>query len=140
MKIVEVAEELKASVSLAKEFKETFMDLVKRDHCTEEELFEKIGLDGVLSNADLTRSQKINTIRWRMHKLRFPKLAETEEKFNQAKKRLKLPESIHINPSEFFEKKEIKIEIKSRSKEELKEQIEKLSDSIQQNNIDDLFV
>ncbi len=138
MKINEIADQLKASVSLKREFKEALSDCMKRDDATEESILTQIELEALLEHNDLSRAQKCQELRWRLHKLRYPKLAEAEQRFQQAKKKLCLPESIHINPSDFFEKKEIKIEIKSRSQKEFKEQINKLKTI--QNEIDDLFV
>ncbi len=140
MKIKEITYQLKASVSVARELEEVVKDLVRRDDVSEEGLLEKIGVEELLADSDQSRAQKLQQLRWRLRKLRYPKLAEAEERFEQAKKSLHLSESIHLHHCESFEKKEIKVEIKSRSVEEFQEQVKKLNAMAHQKEFKDLFV
>ena len=140
MNIKEISETLRATVSVKKELAELVQDLIRRDEATEEFILKRIEVPSLLENKSLSLPQKCQELRWRLRKLRYPLLAEAEERFLAAKKKLSLPESIHINPSQFFEKKEIKLELKARSPKEFKELIKKLNSIAEKNGIEDLFI
>jgi len=140
MNLKEISETLRATVSVKKELAEMVQDLIQRDEATEESILSQVGVTTLLEDKNLQVPQKCQELRWRLRKLRYPLLAEAEERFLAAKKRLALPESIHINPSQFFEKKEIKLELKARSPKEFKELIKKLHSIAEKNGIEDLFI
>lgn len=140
MKITDLCEKLRASVSIKKELKEVVHDLMQRDEILEEALLKKIEANELLEDPHLSIPQKCQQLRWRLHKLRYPHLAQAEERFLQTKKKLSLPETIHLQHSPFFEKKEIKMELKFRSAQEYRELVKKLHAIAEKEDLEDLFL
>lgn len=130
MNIQQLCDQLRATVSLRRELAEMVRDLVKRDGMSEVELLRHIEAEGVT---------ELEELRQRLKKLRYPNLAVAEEKFAAAKKKLRLPEAIHLHPSPFFEKKELKLEMKFHSPEEFRKLVDKLNE-VADNGVGDLFL
>jgi len=93
VKLTELSEILRASVSIKKELSEMVQDLIKRDGLTEEAIIQKVDAHALIDDSSLRLPQKCQQLRWRLRKLRYPHLAQAEERFLQTKKKLQLPES-----------------------------------------------
>lgn len=98
-------------------------EIVFRDKCALEDIFEELGIWQYL---DLEKPQQ--KIIDELFKYRYPTYTEAEEKWQEEIKNLHLPDKMKVTHYPFFEKKQIELTIRLQDTEELKKLIEKLED------------
>jgi hypothetical protein len=96
-------------------------EILFRDKCCLEDIFEKLGISEYL---DLEKPQK--KIIDELFKYRYPIYNEAEEKWQEEIKNLRLPDKMKVTHYPFFEKKQIELTIQLQDAEELRKLIEKL--------------
>lgn len=98
-------------------------EILFRDKCALEDIFEKLG---IWQHLEIEKPQK--KIIDELFKYRYPTYIKTEEKWQEEIKNLRLPDKVKITHYPFFEKKQIELTIQLQDAEELKKIIEKLKD------------
>ena len=96
-------------------------EILFRDKCALEDIFEKLGIRQYL---EMEKPQK--KIIDELFKYRYPTYTEAEEKWQKEIKNLRLPDKIKVTHYPFFEKKQMELTIRIQDTEELKKLIEKL--------------
>jgi hypothetical protein len=96
-------------------------EILFRDKCALEDIFEKLGIRQYL---DLEKPQK--KIIDELFKYRYPTYTEAETKWQEEIKNLRLPDKMKVTHYPFFEKKQMELTIQLQDAEELKKIIEKI--------------
>jgi hypothetical protein len=98
-------------------------EILFRDKCVLEDIFEKLGIWQYL---EMEKPQK--KIIDELFKYRYPNYIEAEEKWQEEIKNLHIPDTMKVTHYPFFEKKQMELTIQLQDTEELKKLIEKLKD------------
>ncbi len=98
-------------------------EILFRDKCGLEDVFEKLGIRQYL---DIEKPQK--KIIDELFKYRYPTYTEAEKKWQEEIKNLRLPDKMKVTLYPFFEKKQMELTIQLQDAGELKKLIEKLKD------------
>jgi len=90
----------------------------RRSHVTLKEIAGQPELQAVLSQKELTPSQKTERVKKVLTNLRYPELNQLEKAFEKKRKDLNLPPGISLHHPSFFEGKGLKIEFPFETVEE----------------------
>ena len=96
-------------------------EVLFRDKCALEDIFEKLGIWQYL---DMEKPQK--KIIDELVKYRYPTYTQAEEKWQEEIKNLRLPDKMKVTHYPFFEKKQMELTIQLQDTEELKKILEKI--------------
>jgi len=97
----------------------TFLEEVsRRNRCEGKDIVRRPEIQEILSQKELTPSQKTERIKKILADLRYPKLNQLEKTFEKKRKDLNLPSNISLHHPSFFEGKRLKIEFQFETTEE----------------------
>jgi len=99
----------------------------RRNHVTVKEIAGQPEIQTILSQKELTPSQKTERIKKVLTDLRYPKLNQLEKEFEKKRKDLNLPSNILLHHPPFFEGKRLKIEFQFETTEEYRSLLSALS-------------
>jgi hypothetical protein len=93
----------------------------------------------VLEDSRLSPFRKGEKLYEILYHMRFPRLSETESRFNFARERLGLPGSIRIRPHPFFETADLRVEFEASTANRFRELASALARAAQSPELDKLF-
>lgn len=93
-------------------------EISRREGLTVKEIVQKEDLRKILSQTDLTPSQKTERLKKVLMNLRYPRMHRREEEFEKKRKVLNLPPGLSLNHPSFFEGKGLKMEFRFETVEE----------------------
>ncbi len=99
----------------------------RRSHTTVKDVAGQPEIQAVLSQKELTPSQKTERVKKVLTGLRYPELNQLERAFEKARRDLNLPPNISLHHPPFFEGKGLKIEFEFETMEEYRSIISSLS-------------
>jgi ParB family chromosome partitioning protein len=102
-------------------------EISRRNRCKEKDIVQRSEIQAILSQKELTPSQKTERMKKVLTDLRYPKLNQLEKAFEKKRKDLNLPSNIALHPPPFFEGKRLKIEFQFETKEEYRTILKSLS-------------
>ena len=106
----------------------TFLEEISRSmKGTVREVVQRPEIQAVLFQKELTLSQKTERIKKVLKDLRYPKMHQMEEKFEQKKKGLNLPSSLSLHHQPFFEGRGLKVEFQFETTDEYRSILKLLS-------------
>jgi len=106
----------------------TFLEEIsRRNRCEGKDIVQRPEIQAILSQKELTPSQKTERIKKVLTDLRYPKLNQLEKTFEKKRKELNLPSNVSLHHPPFFEGKRLKIEFQFETKEEYRFIVESLS-------------
>ncbi len=85
-------------------------EISRRNQWTVSDICGRPEIQAVLSQEELTPSQKTDHVKKALMNFRYPKMHRLEEEFDKKKKELNLPSTVRLQHDPFFEKKGAKIE------------------------------
>ena len=118
---------LKLSENRLREILTFIQEISRRDGFAVKEIVQRPEIETVLSEKELTPSQKTERIRRVLWGLRYPRMHRTEEEFEKKRKVLSLPPGILLHHSPFFEGEKLKVEFQFETVEEYRSIISSLS-------------
>jgi ParB family chromosome partitioning protein len=101
-------------------------EISRRNRCEGKDVFQRSEIQAILSQKELTPSQKTERIKKVLMDLRYPRLQQMEKAFEKKRKDLNLPVTISLHHPPFFEGKRIKIEFQFETPEEYRRIVESL--------------
>ena len=117
----------------------TFLEEVsRRNQCEGREIVQRPEIQEILSQKELTPSQKAERIKKVLTDLRYPKLNQLEKEFEKRRKDLNLPSNISLHHPPFFEGKRLKIEFQFGTTEEYRRIISCLSQLVDKKEFQEL--
>jgi hypothetical protein len=93
-------------------------EISRRNQCEEKDIVERSEIQTVLSQKELTPSQKTERVKKVLTDLRYPKLNQLEKAFEKKRKDLNLPSNISLHHVPFFEGKRLRVEFQFENIEE----------------------
>ena len=102
-------------------------EISRRNQCEEKDIVERSEIQAILSQKELTPSQKTERIKKVLTDLRYPKLNQLEKAFEKKRKDLNLPSNISLHHPPFFEGKRLKIEFQFETTDEYQAILKSLS-------------
>lgn len=118
---VRLLERCRPSVSIVREWAELLADVSRRDGRSFVEILAAPAISAILDSAEMTETERASALRRRLHLLRYPTLAARETRFAAAKAALHLPPTMRLEPSPRFESDELRLEVRFRNEEALRE-------------------
>jgi ParB family chromosome partitioning protein len=93
-------------------------EISRREGLTVKEILRKEDLQKILSQTDLTPSQRTERVKKVLMNLRYPRMHRREEEFEKKRRALNLPPALSLNHPLFFEGKGLKMEFQFETMEE----------------------
>jgi len=119
--LIKLFNEIKFSYSNQFKIIEFFEEISFRDKISFNEILNRMNMEDILEKDN---SGKV--FMEELFKLRYPLYSESEEKWKSFIKSLKLPQNFNLNHYPFFEKKDINLNIKFKTREQFLEFIKKI--------------
>jgi ParB family chromosome partitioning protein len=102
-------------------------EISRREELAVEEIVRKEDLQKILSQTDLTPSQRTERVKKVLMNLRYPRMHRREEEFEKKRRALNLPPGLSLNHPPFFEGKGLKMEFQFETMEEYQGVLSSLS-------------
>ena len=125
--ILSLISSLKLGENRLKEVLTFLEEISRRNRCEGKDIVQRPEIQAILSQKELTPSQKTERIKKVLTDLRYPKLNQLEKTFEKKRKELNLPSNVSLHHPPFFEGKRLKIEFQFETKEEYRFIVESLS-------------
>ena len=116
---VEVFKRLHLGLNRQREFISLITEIAFRDDIEPVQIMKQIYFTEVLNNENLDRNQKIQELRKRLKRLRFPEISKAEATFRQNVKNLNIAKGIKLIPSNHFEGSEYMFQLTFDSLKEM---------------------
>jgi len=118
----------------------TFLEEISRkNQWTTKEIVQRDDIQVILSQKELTPSQKTERVKKVLMKLRYPKLHRLEEGFEKKRKDLNLPSNISLHHQPFFEGRGLRVEFQFVTMEEYKAILSALSQLVDKEEFRELI-
>jgi len=118
MAVLSLVSPLKLGENRLREILTLLEEISRRNQCEGKDVVQRSEIQAILSQKELTPSQKTERIKRVLTDLRYPKLNQLEKAFEEKWKDLNLPSNISLHHPPFFEGKRLKIEFQFESAEE----------------------
>jgi len=127
MAIFSLISRLKLGENRLREVLTLLGEISRRNQSTEKDIVRRPEIQEILSQKELTPSQKTDRVKKVLTDLRYPKLNQLEKAFEKKRKGLNLPSKISLQHSPFFERKGLKVEFQFETMEEYQSILSALS-------------
>jgi len=127
MAVLSLISPLKLGENRLREVLTLLEEISRRNQCEGKDVVQRSEIHAVLSQKELTPSQKTERIKKVLTDLRYPKLNQLEKAFEEKRKDLNLPSNISLHHPPFFEGKSLKVEFQFETKEEYRSIVSSLS-------------
>jgi len=114
-------------------------EIALRDQSTIHDVLGNRAITEIHTDPRLGRADKVKRIKDQLRRLRFPRLAETEEIIQKKVQSLKLQPEIRMSAPPGLEGGRIQVEICAASQEELRRASKKLSDATENELMAEIF-
>ena len=131
--------ELKLGQNRAREFVGLIDEICLRDDCGAAQLWAELELADVLRDASLSGPQRIEHVRRLLRTRRYPMLRAHEEVFETARRDLRLPSPISLQPPPYFDGSQYQVNFRFGSREELRAYAQKLLEASDAEALDALL-
>lgn len=106
----------------------TFLEEIsRRNQCSARDIVGRPEIQAILSQKELTSSQKAERVKKVLKDLRYPKMHQMEEKFEKKKRDLNLPSNVSLHHPPFFEGRGLRVEFQFETMEEYRAIMKSLS-------------
>jgi len=116
--IFHFCQRLKLGKNNQKKFFRLLHDIARINETSFTQILKQPAIEKIMADEQLTLPVKGSRIKEILKKMRYPKLSEVEARFNNLKNELKLPPTINLKPSPFFEGDKYYVEFSFRNKDE----------------------
>ena len=127
MAILSLISPLKLGENRLREILTLLEEISRRNQWSAREIVRQPEIQAILSQKELTPSQKTERVKKVLMTLRYPKMHQLEEAFQKKRKDLNLPSNISLHPSPFFEGRGLRVEFQFETMEEYRSIINYLS-------------
>ena len=139
MAILSLISPLKLGENRLRETLTLVEEIRRRDRCTAKDIIRRPEIQAVLSQQELTPSQKTDRIKKVFTDLRYPKLNQMQKEFEKKRKGLGLPSNVSLHPPPFFEGKGLRVEIQFETMEEYRSALSTLSQLVDKEEFRELI-
>ena len=118
----------------------TFLEEIsRRNQCTVKDIVRQPGIQAILSQKELTPSQKTERIKEVLMNLRYPRMHQMEEKFEGRRRGLNLPSNVSLHHPPFFEGRGLKIEFQFETMKEYRAILSSLSQLVEKKEFEEML-
>jgi hypothetical protein len=125
--ILSLVHPLKLGENRLREILTLMEEISRRNQCAVREIVKQPEIQAILSQKELSSSQRTEHIKKVLMALRYPKMQQLEEKFGKRRKSLNLPSNLSLHHLPFFEGKGLKMEFHFETMEEYRTLLDSLS-------------
>jgi len=129
---------LKLGENTLREVLALLREISLRDGLAVRELF-KGEIEGMVSDATISRVHKTNRVRRRLREMRYPRLTELEKAFCEKRKGLGLSPGISLQPPPYFEGDTLRVEFRFGNVDVFKDIISKLMEASEKKELGEMF-
>jgi ParB family chromosome partitioning protein len=122
-----------------KEILEDLKEISRRNDLAPQEILSSKEILDIMDSGKLSPLQKVDKIRLNLKKRRYPALFSRKECFDSLVKKLRLPKTIAVRPSPFFEDEKLSIDFSCGNSEELKNNVLRLQALASKKEFRELF-
>ncbi len=137
--ILSLISPLKLGENRLKEILTLLEEISRRNQNRVREIVQRPEIQVVLSQKELTPSQKTERVKKILVDLRYPKMNHLEEEFEKKKKGLNLPSSVTLHHQPFFEGKGLRVQFQFETMEEYKAILSALSQLVDKEEFRELI-
>jgi len=116
--ILSLISPLKLGENRLREILTLLEEISRRNQNRVREIVQRPEIQAVLSQKELTPSQKTERVKKILVDLRYPKMHQLEEEFEKKKKGLNLPSSVTLHHQPFFEGRGLRVQFQFETMEE----------------------
>jgi ParB family chromosome partitioning protein len=127
MAVLSLISPLKLGENRLREILTFLEEISRRNRCKVEDIVQQSEIQMILSQKELTPSQKTERIKKVFTDLRYPKLNQMEKEFEKKRRDFNLPHNISLHHLPFFEGKGLKIEFQFGTVEDYRSILSSLS-------------
>ena len=128
MAVLSLISSLKLGENRLREVLTLLEEISRRNQCRAREIVRRPEIQAILSQKELTPSQKTERVKKVLMTLRYPKMHQLEEVFEKKKKNLNLPSNLSLHHPPFFEGRGLRAEFQFETMEEYRSILSHLSD------------
>jgi len=125
--ILSLISSLKLGENRLREILTLLEEISRRNQNRVREIVQRPEIQAVLSQKELTPSQKTERVKKILVDLRYPKMYQLEEEFEKKKKGLNLPSSVTLHHQPFFEGRGLRVQFQFETMEEYQAVLSALS-------------
>jgi ParB family chromosome partitioning protein len=127
MALLSLISPLKLGENHLREMLALLEEISRRDRCPVKEIIGRPEIGVILSQRELTPSQRTEQVRRVLMDFRYPEMRQCEEKFEKKRKDLNLPSHVSIHHPPFFEGTGLRVEFQFETVEEYQNILQSLS-------------
>jgi ParB family chromosome partitioning protein len=127
MALLSLISPLKLGENHLREMLTLLEEISRRDRCSVREIVGRPEIEAILSQRELTPSQRAERVRRVLMDFRFPAMRQWEEKFEKKRKELNLPSNVSLHHFPFFEGTGLRVEFQFKTVEEYRNILQSLS-------------
>jgi hypothetical protein len=114
-------------------------EVALRDRCNIREILNGKIITDIESDPRLGRADKLKRIKDEIRRLRFPRLAQTEDSIRARIRELKLPAGVSVSVPAGLEGGKLQVNFYSSTQDQLKYQLNRISDAADSDSMCDIF-
>ena len=137
--ILSLFSSLKLGENSMREMLTLLEEISRRDRCGISEIAAHPEVRAVLSHAKLTPSQRTERIKKVLLELRYPRMGQLEERFEERKRDLHLPLGVSIHHPPFFEGKGLRVGFQFETMEEYRSILSSLSSLTDKRKLEEML-
>jgi ParB-like chromosome segregation protein Spo0J len=137
--ILSLISPLKLGENRLKEILTLLEEISRRNQNRVREIVQRPEIQAVLSQKELTPSQKTERVKKILVDLRYPKMHQLEEEFEKKEKGLNLPSSVTLHHQPFFEGRGLRVQFQFETMEEYKAVLSTLSQLVDKEEFKELI-
>lgn len=136
---LDLVHELKLGENHLRDFLDWLEEIALRDGVSFREIFAGEALRKISSNPRLGRNDKLKQIKEELRRLRFPRLARTEEEIGKRLREMKFSPQIQITVPPGLEGGRLTVQMKASSYEQLERLVGELAQSLEKKTMKEIF-
>jgi hypothetical protein len=137
--LAELAQKLKIGENHLRDLMDWLEEIALRDRLSIHDVLCSQAIARVETDPRLGRADKLKRIKEQVRRLRFPRLAETEDAIRNKVQALKLGPEIRLSVSAGLEEGGLQVEFKATSHDEFKRIVAQLIDAAEKDSIREIF-
>jgi hypothetical protein len=137
--LAKLAQNLKIGENHLRELMDWLEEIGLRDRLRIRDILCSRAIAKIETDPRLGRADKLKRIKEQVRRLRFPRLAATEDTIRRAIQALKLAPEIRLSVPSGLEEGRLQVEFKATSCDELKRMVAQLNDAAAKDSVRDIF-
>jgi hypothetical protein len=137
--LVEIAVNLKIGENHLRDVMDWLEEVALRDRLSIRDVLAGKAIKDILTHPGLGRADKLRRIKDQLRRMRFPRLAETEDTIQNKIRQLKLHPEIRLSVPAGLEGGRLVVEFTAASQEELQRAVKKLSAAAENETTSEIF-